>query len=462
MNNRFILIVVAFSMFMESVDTTIINTAIPVMARSFNVDPIDLKLALISYLLSLAVFIPISGWLGDKFGIKKIFMCAIVIFTVSSLWCGFTSSLWQLIIARTIQGLGGSLTLPLGRLIIIRTYKRHELISKMSVVVMIASLGMMLGPLLGGIITNHFSWRWIFWVNVPFGLLTLMLSAKFFPPMPARLVHSLDKLGFILFGSGLALLTLGLSSLSESNISKHTSFIMIAFSVLLLMLYIGHSRNKAHPIVKIELLKTRTFRVSALGNLLSRFGFGGIPFLLPLLLQICLGFSPVLSGMLLVPIALGVLLVKPLSFYILQFFGYKKFLILNTLCVALSLWSFSSINASSSAYYIGFLTFVYGFLIATQYTGMNSLAYADLTQDSTSAATSIMSTIQQLAQSFGVAAGAIMLGFFSSDSAGHTLLTIQTFHHTFYVMGIFTATTVFIFATMKQGDGDALLESKPI
>lgn len=456
MNKNIILLIVSFAMFMEAVDTTIINTAIPVMAHSLHVNPIDLKLALISYLLSLAIFIPISGWIADKFGIKKVFIIAVCVFTVSSIWCGFTHSLGELICARIVQGLGGSLTMPVGRLIILRTCERHELITKMSLVVMVASLGMMLGPLLGGIITHNFSWRWIFWVNVPVGILAVLFSIKRLPSMPARPVPPLDKVGFVLFGGGLALLTFGLSTLSETDISMERSLLLLTLAVLLLLAYAQHSRKRKHPIIKVELLRSRTFCVSVLSNLFARLSFGGTPFLLPLLLQIGLGYSSQLSGFLLAPIAVGVFLVKPLSVHILRWFGYKKLLILNTLLVSISLWSFCAINSSSTIYGISVLTFIYGFLIALQYTGMNSLAYADVSEADMSAATSIMSTIQQLAQSFGVAVSAILISIFSS----HHLLSVKIFQQTFLMLGLLTLLSGVIFLSLQPKDGDELIKPK--
>lgn len=457
MKKNIILIIVAFALFMESVDTTIINTAIPAMAASLKVGPVNLKLALISYLMSLAIFIPVSGWIADKFGMKKVFILAVTVFTLSSIACGFTQTLPQLVFARILQGLGGSLTLPVGRLIILRTCERHELISKMSIVVMIAALGMMLGPLLGGIITQHFSWSWIFWVNVPIGALTIALALYLLPAMPARKVPPLDKFGFILFGAGLATLTLGLSTLSENDVPHTLPLFLILTAALLLFLYIKHSHKKPHPIVKVDLLRVRTFRIAVLGNLFARLGFGGVPFLMPLLLQIGLGFSPGLSGMLLAPVALGVFMVKPLSLYILRFFGYKKLLIINTFFVALVLLSLATIKAGTSVHTIGFFTFLYGFLIALQYTAMNSLAYANLANDDMGAATSIMSTIQQLAQSFGVAVAALMLQLFST----HSLLSIKIFHQTFITIAIMTFLSLLIFMQLQKEDGRELIDIPP-
>ncbi|CAM3623575.1 multidrug efflux protein [Legionella oakridgensis] len=459
MRKNIILFTVALAMFMEAVDTTIINTAIPVMAHSLNVDPIDLKLALISYLLSLAIFIPISGWVADRFGIKTVFITAVAVFTLSSIWCGFTHNLLDLICARIAQGIGGSFTVPIGRLIIFRTSARHELITKMTMVIMVASVGMMLGPLLGGIISYHFSWRWIFWVNIPVGIITICLASKLLPNLPSRQVPPLDKLGFVLFGCGLAVLTFGLSLFSESNVTMTQTSMMLITAFLLLCAYTKHSSKRKHPIVQVELLHTRTFCISVLGNLLTRLSFGGVPFLLPLLLQMGLGYSPSLSGLLLTPIALGVFLVKPFSVYILRCLGYKNLLIINTFFVSLSLLSFFSINANSSIYDIAILTFAYGFLVSLQYTGMNSLAYANITENDLSAATSIMSTIQQLSQSFGLAVSAILVDFFTYKYSLHQTFSVKIFHDTFITLGILTFFSGIIFTFLKKEDGLELIES---
>ncbi|MFI4963323.1 MAG: MFS transporter, partial [Legionellales bacterium] len=303
----------------------------------------------------------------------------------------------------------------------------------------------------------HFSWHWIFWVNAPIGLLALVLGLFLLPPMPAQPVYKLDKIGFLLFGSGLAGLTLGLSTLSESDVRFIYSLSIIGLALVLLACYTWHSSKRPHPIVRVELLGIRTFRVAVLGNLLARLGFGGVPFVLPLLLQIGLGFSPQSSGFLLAPTALGVLIIKPLSLRILRFFGYKYLLLLNTVLVGISLCSFTFINQHSSMYLIGFLTFLYGFLISLQYTGMNSLAYANIKPEDISAATSIMSTAQQLAQSFGVAAAAVIINLFSNAFSGSQSLTVATFHYTFFTLGLITLCSVVLFIQLKQDDGQELI-----
>lgn len=457
---KIIPVIVSLALFMESLDTTIINTAIPAIAHSLNVFPIDLKVALISYLLSLAIFIPISGWIADKFGIKRVFIVAIGIFTLSSVWCGFANNLTELVIARSLQGLGGSLTLPLGRLIIVRTFKRHELITMMSKVAIIASLGMMLGPVLGGLITHYFTWRWIFWVNIPVGIFAIIMTSYWLKEIPPHKVPPLDKVGFILFGGGLACLTFGLSAFSESDIEPTMALNIILIALVLLACYILYSYKRPNPIVKAQLFKYKTFQISAMGNLLARLGFGAVPFLVPLLLQVAMGYSSQFSGILMAPMALGVFVVKPFAFKLLSEFGYKRLLILNTFLVGLSQWTFIGVNMHTPIYLIAGFTFLFGFVISLQYSAMTSLAYADIDPIDLSAATSIMSTLQQLAQSFGVAVSALLLGEFANKAhLGHHL-TVDVFHHTFFAMGIITFCSIFIFMRLNPKDGMQMINSK--
>lgn len=449
-----IVFVVSLALLMEAVDTTAINTAIPAMATSLAVHPIDLKLALISYLLSLAIFIPISGWMADKFGIKRVFMTAIVIFILSSIWCGFSKTLAHLVLARLLQGLGGSLMLPLGRLILLRTFPRHEFINVMSRVALAGALGLMLGPVLGGFFTHYLSWEWIFWINVPAGIVAIIVAYLWLEPSPPKAVPRLDKMGFVLFSMGLAGLTFGLSEIGETTAHKVIALNTLLLSVLLLGLYIVHSRRKAHPIVNGALFQSRPFRISVLGNLLSRLGFGGLPFLLPLLLQIGLDYSPQDAGILIAPIALGILLIKPFSLKILRYLGFKRLLIYNTFAVSLCLISFSAINSNTSLFFIILLTFFFGFLSTLQYSGMNTLAYAEVTPEQLSGATSIMSTMQQVSQSFGVAISAIFLRYFSMGLK----LTLSDFHHAFIGIGLITLCSMIIFLRLKPEDGLQLIK----
>lgn len=350
LNERIVAWVISCAMFMESLDTTIINTAIPEMSRSLNVNPIDLKVALISYLISLAIFIPISGWIADKYGAKNVFISALMIFTISSILCGFSEGVLELVCARILQGIGGSLMLPVGRLLILRTFGRNRMVIAMNKVVTVGILGAMLGPVLGGFISRYFSWHWIFWVNIPFGIIAMVLTKLYFIKSEKVILPNLDIIGFILFGSSLSGITFGFSTLSETMVPQLYSICLIFISVLVLIIYFIYSRHSKNPIIKMNLFNFRTFKISILGNLLSRLGFGGIPFLLPLLLQMGLGYPAQISGLLLSPIAIGVVVSKQFTFQLLKYLGYKKLLIINTLVVGFSLWSCMLITNSTSIY----------------------------------------------------------------------------------------------------------------
>ena len=305
-DKRIIALIVSLALFMDALDATIINTAIPAMSRSLAVNPVDLKIALISYLLMLAIFIPTSSWFADSFGAKRVFISAIIIFTFSSLWCGYALTLFELVLARAFQGIGGALMLPIGRLILLRTFKRHELVDAMNHVIMVVSLGVMLGPLAGGFITDHFSWHWIFWVNIPVGALAILFSFYWIKDVAPKSRQQFNFIGFFMFGGGLAGLTFSLSDISESSANHQIALLIMCFSIFLLITYFIYSRKQAHPMINTKLFRFRTFRVSMIGNLVSRLGFGGVPFLLPLLLQIGLGYSAQMSGLLLVPVAMGI------------------------------------------------------------------------------------------------------------------------------------------------------------
>jgi EmrB/QacA subfamily drug resistance transporter len=451
--------IVALAIFMEAVDTTIINTAIPSMAHSLSVSVIDLKIALISYLLSLAIFIPISGWLADKFGTQKIFMSAILVFTLSSLACGFSTELYQLVLARFLQGMGGAFMIPVGRLIIVRLFHRTELISAMNRVILPALIGPALGPLLGGIISETFTWRWIFWVNIPFGILNFILAYYWIENVKTQKPLPLDKIGFLLFGLGLAGLVFGFSALSESGISRQFTFLVFLLSFILLISYALYATRSKHPVLKIQLFLIRTFRVSVMGNLITRLGFGGIPFLLPLFLQIPLNFSPQSAGMMVALTALGAMFIKFFSQFLVSTFGFKKLLLFNTIALGISLWLFIFVHQESSILIIAIFSLIYGVCASLQYSAMNPIAYSDISDEDIGPATSILSVNQQVSMSFGVAACALILKHFKIFSTNEPLLTLSDFHHTFFVLGFITIIAASVFLFLKKDDGENLIKA---
>jgi EmrB/QacA subfamily drug resistance transporter len=447
---RFIPPIVSMAMFMEAIDTTIINTAIPKMAQSFNVPPVDLKIALIGYLVSLAIFIPISGWVSDKFGLRKVFLSALFIFTLSSLACGFSTNLYELILWRVIQGLGGAFMMPLGRLMVLQWFEKAELVRTMNRIVMPALIGPAIGPLLGGFITQLISWHWIFWVNVPVGVVTFIFAYYCLPKNNTKIIQNadrpLDKMGFILFGVGLACFTFGLSALSEEALKAPLILSILLISVVSLVLYVWHSRTIEAPIVDNKLFAIRLFRLAILGNMVTRLGVGAVPFLLPLMLQTRLDYSPSLSGFFIATTAIGMLLAKFFSRNIIRLLGFKKILLLNTTLLGFSICLMSTISINTSITHIVFQMIVFGFLMSLQFSSMNPLIFSEVGPSLSSAATSVQSTTMQLSQSIGVALCAIILKQLSGN-----------FADTFMATGLLTILSGAVFLCLKKNDGSNLL-----
>ena len=358
--------------------------------------------------------------------------------------------------------MGSSLSVPIARLILLRSFERHHLIRNMSLVITIASLGNMLGPLLGGVIATHFSWRWIFWINGPVGIMTIYLGYQYLPNMQRYRVSALDKIGFVLFGFGLSGLIFGLSCLSEFHIPLRTAEISLTLSAILLILYTLHSRHRPHPIIQLRLFKIRTFKIALFQNLLFRLIMGGIPFILPLLFQVNLGFSPQKSGLFLSPIALGVITMKIIDNHILRLLGHKTTLIMNTFITSFLLYSFSWITPELPTAMIAILTFSYGFFLSLHYVSLNSLCYANIPEYRLSSATSLVSTVQQVGLSLGVAIAALLLRLYSGHffSTKTTSIPLSSFQKCFWTLAIIGLFYIFNLLNLQSSDGEELMENK--
>src|ERR1700720_4368809 len=331
---------VAVAFFMESLDTTILNTAVPAIARALAVAPLSMKAVLSSYTLSLAVFIPLSGWMADRFGTRRVFSSAIGLFTLGSFLCGISSNIPVLVACRILQGCGGAMMMPVGRLTMVRTFAKSELIRAMSLVAIPGLIGPMLGPLLGGLIIAYFHWSVIFFVNIPIGLCGLVLVYRHLPNYREKRNYPLDIIGLILFGSGIALLSYVLEVFGETTLSGREMLGLLTISAALLGAYGLHTTRTAHPLLPLNLVRIRSFRVAVSGNLFTRLGVGGIPFLLPLLYQVGLGYSPIQSGLLILPQAFAAMSLKLTMPPILKRFGYRRVLIVNTLALGLMIFLF--------------------------------------------------------------------------------------------------------------------------
>ena len=448
---------VAVAFLMESLDTTILNTAVPTIADALGVVPLSMKSVLSSYTLSLAVFIPVSGWIADKFGTRRVFGSAIGLFTLGSLLCGLSTNIHVLVACRILQGMGGALMVPVGRLTIVRTFERSELVRAMTFVTIPAMIGPMLGPVAGGLIVGYFHWRVIFFVNLPIGLLGLALVFRRFPDYRSASVAKLDVLGGVLFGSGIGLLSYVLEVFGEHALGASAILGLFVLSLVLLAGYFRHALTAAHPLLRLGLFRIRTFRASIAGSFITRLGAGGIPFLLPLLYQVGLGYTAVQSGFLLMPQSIAALGIRAVMPRILKRLGYRRVLLANTILMGAAIALFALIGAGTPVVLIVLFSLVFGAAASLQYASMNTLAYADVAAPDTSMASTIASTMQQMSLSFGVAAASLVTAIFIPDrfrSQPHELL--HGIHLALLVLGAMTVLSAIVFRELKPEDGESV------
>jgi EmrB/QacA subfamily drug resistance transporter len=445
---------VGVAFFMESLDTTILNTAVPAISSALGVAPLSMKAVLASYTLSLAVFIPISGWMADRFGTRRVFASAIGIFTLGSFLCGISGNIHLLVAFRVLQGCGGAMMVPVGRLTLVRTFAKSDLLRAMSFVSIPALVAPMLGPIAGGLIVGYLHWRVIFFLNIPIGLMGLILVYMHLPDYREAKTPPLDVVGLILFGSGVALLSYVLEIFGEHTLSAREMSGLLVLSVALLAGYGIHARTLSFPLLQLKLFSIRTFRAAVSGSFFTRLGIGGVPFLLPLLYQVGLGFTPIQSGLLIMPQAIASMSMKAIMPRLLSRIGYRGVLISNTLILGVLLMVFATIGLRTPIWLIVLQAFLYGAFTSLQYTSMNTLAYADIEEKDASSASSIASTAQQMAISFGVAAAGLTTALFVPSTHSNPAEMIHGIHKALIALGILTIVSTIVFSSLKSGDGD--------
>jgi len=407
------------------------------------------------------VFIPISGWMADRFGTRRVFASAIGLFTLGSLLCGLAVDLHMLVACRVIQGMGGAMMVPVGRMTMVRTFPKSELVSAMSFVSVPSLIGPMLGPLLGGLIVHYLHWSVVFFVNLPVGALGLFLVWRFLPDYREEKNNPLDIVGLVLFGSGIALLSYVLEVFGDHRLGEFEIVGLLAISLVLLSGYGINAMHTKHPLLRLGLFRLRTFRAAVGGSFFSRLGLGGIPFLFPLLYQIGLGYSAVESGLLVMPQAMAAMGLKVIVPRILALLGYRTVLLGNTLILGVLIMGFATIDVGTSAWRIALQAFILGFFTSTQYTAMNTLVYADVTTQETSAASTIASTGQQMSISFGVAGASMIAAFFVPDTLrSNPTALIHGVHQAFIVLGIMTMASSVVFMQLKRNDGGSVSRHK--
>jgi EmrB/QacA subfamily drug resistance transporter len=457
LTKRYLPWIVAIALFMEQLDSTIVNTSIPAMAASLGATPLSLKAVATSYILSLAVSIPVSGWLAERFGSRRVFLSAVALFTVSSVLCGLAANAQMLIAARVPQGIAAAMMMPVGRMAIVRTFPKGELLRAMNFVIIPALLGPLLGPTVGGLIVHWLSWRDIFFVNVPVGLAALWFGWRHMPDYRSNASPPLDWRGFLLFGGGTALLSWLLEVFGEHGLTPAEALLPLLVSVLLLGGYGWHARRVPHPLLSLALFRVRTFRVSVLGGFVTRLGVGGMPFLLPLLYQLGLGLPAWQSGLLMMPSALAAMGMKLISSAMLARYGYRSVLVANTVFVAATIALFSLIGPGTPLVAIVALSLAMGLFNSLQFSSMNSMAYADVGEADAAMAATIASTMQQLSMSFGLACGSLVAAFYLDHLPQTSPAAVSgALHHAFLTLAVLTLVSSLAFWSLRPEDGESV------
>ncbi|MFG1477516.1 MFS transporter [Xanthobacter sp. V4C-4] len=448
-------LIVACALFMEQVDATVIATSLPAIAADLHEDPVALKLALTSYLLSLAVFIPASGWAADRYGARTVFRSAIVIFTVGSVLCALSTTLADFVLYRIIQGLGGAMMVPVGRLVILRAVPKSELVSALAWLTIPALLGPVIGPPLGGFITTYFDWRLVFLINVPIGVLGVFLATRFIENVRAEDVPPLDLKGLVLSGIGLAGVVFGLAMLGQHLVPLWTTLAVTGLGALALAAYVHHAHHTPHAVLDLKLLRYPTFRACIVGGSLFRIGIGALPFLLPLLLQLVFGLSPFASGLITFSASAGAIVMKVTAARILRRLGYKRVLTVNAVVSAGFIALYALFTLQTPTWLIVGLLLVGGFLRSLQFTALNALSYAEVQDKEMSHATSFTSVAQQVALSTGVALAGLVLEMMRS-ARGESHVTQDDFAVAFLLLAAISALSVFHFVLLPRNAGSQL------
>jgi EmrB/QacA subfamily drug resistance transporter len=458
---RLIPLIVASALFMENMDSTVIATSLPAIAADIGTSPLTLKLAITSYLLSLAVFIPASGWTADRFGARAVFSIAIGVFMIGSIGCALSQSVTHFVIARIIQGLGGAMMTPVGRLVLLRSIDKSSLVSAMAWMTVPALIGPVIGPPLGGFITTYFSWHWIFLINIPIGCLGIYLALRFIDPIRSEDPERFDLLGLVLAGVGLAGIAFGLSVAGLNLLPWPIVAALVGIGTVSMILYVIHARRTASPVLDFSLMRLVTLRAAIIGGFLFRLGIGALPFLLPLLMQVGFGLSPFQSGMVTFGSAVGAMGMKTLAARIIRAFGFRNVMTINAVVSSVFLAACALFTVTTPLMLILIILVVGGFFRSLEFTAINTVAYAEVETAQMSRATTLVSVNQQLSISAGVAIGA-----FSVESTmlmrGMTELSAADFAPAFLVVSVISAASAWFFWQMPDDAGHEISGRKVI
>ena len=452
---RIVPLIVAVALFMENMDSTVIATSLPAIAADIGTSPLALKLAVTSYLLSLAVFIPLSGWTADRFGARTVFRAAIAVFMLGSIGCAVSGSLYQFVLARILEGMGGAMMTPVGRLVLVRSVDRRELINAMVWVTLPALIGPLIGPALGGFITTYISWHWIFLINIPIGLVGIVLATIFIEDVRAESPDPFDPLGAVLAGLGIGGLVFGGSLLGLNFLPTGVVLGLIALGAASAYAYVLHARRTPAPVLDLSLLAIPTMRVAVVGGFVYRSGIGAMPFLLPLLLQLGFDLTPFQSGLITLSNVVGAMGMKTVIPIILRRFGFRRVLVVNALVSATLVAACATFTPGVSFAWIVGVLIVGGFFRSLEFTSLNTIAYAEVDNRRMSRATSLVAVAQQVSISVGVAIGALAVDL-TLWARGHATITAADFQPAYLTIAVIAACGFFIFARLPADAGAEL------
>ncbi|AJA70765.1 drug resistance transporter, EmrB/QacA subfamily [Myroides sp. A21] len=445
----------ALAIFMQALDATILNTGLPSIAKSLGESPLGMQSIIVSYTLTVALLIPLSGWLADRFGTKKIFILAVGLFTLGSVFCSMSATLDQLVLARIFQAVGGAMMVPVARLTLIYAYPKNQLLKVINFITIPGLIGPMLGPAVGGFLVEKLSWHWIFLINVPVGVIAVLFARKIIPNF-TNTVGRFDLLGWVLFSGGLTTLTLVIEKWNSPTISSVQLITLFIVAMLMGVAYVFYARMTKEPLIKLSLFKITTLRLGLIGNLITRFGIGGMPLMIPLLLQVGYGYSAMYAGMMMIPQAFSNLVSRNFVVPIVRRFGYRSTLITNTVLTGLLISCFFFITPTTPYWVIILLMIGNGAFNAIQFTSMNTISLADLDQDTSSEGNSLLSVTQQLAVSLGISLSAMVLMLFQNSQIAESGDKIGVFRYTFLVMGLITILSSLVFTNLSKDAGSSM------
>jgi EmrB/QacA subfamily drug resistance transporter len=459
--DRIIPLIIAVALFMENMDSTIIATSLPAIAADIGANPLALKLAVTSYLLSLAVFIPASGWTADRFGARTVFRAAIAVFVIGSIGCALASSLSGFVIARIVQGLGGAMMTPVGRLVLVRSIDKRRLVDAMAWVTMPALIGPIIGPPVGGFITTYATWHWIFLINVPIGLIGIALATRYIEDVRVEGLERFDLAGMALAGTGVGGLAFGLSVAGLGLVPAWLVVALIAGGAVSMTAYVIHARDTPAPVLDFSLARIPTFRANVIGGSLFRLGIGALAFLLPLMLQLGFDYTPLQSGLVTFTAAVGAFTMKSFAARIIRRLGFRRILITNALLSSIFLAACAFFTPSTPVALMIAVLLIGGFFRSLQFTATNTIAYADVEARRMSRATSLVSVAQQLSIAGGVAIGALAVEL-AVQFKGTGVITAEDFRAAFILVAAISASSVFVFWPLSPDAGAQLSKREPI